>query len=876
LRPRDLGIGHLFERVWDAVIVADAYTGRIVLWNPAATEIFGYSVSEALEMNVEELVPERLRERHRAGLARYRETGHGPYVDSRDLLDLPALRKSGGEIRIEMSLSPIEPIRDVGDDERRYALAVVRDITERKRTEEVLRESQTRFHALVQNALDIVMVTDAHGTIRYVSPSVERVLGYRPEEMLGTSTAEYVHPDDVQGALAEVAEAASKPGVHPVAVETRVRHQDGSWRHLEGIASNLLDDPVVAGMVFNHRDVTERKRGEEEIRRLNEELENRVKERTARLETALAKLRSSEERYRLLVESAGDYAIFMVGPGGRVLDWNAGAERIFGYKEEEIVGEPGSILFTPEDIRSGAPERELRKAREEGRAADERWHLRKDGSRFWASGFVRPVQDAAGNLRGFAKVARDITERRRTEEELRASEERFRATFDQAAVGVTHVGLDGRWLRVNNKLFEITGYPREELLQKTFQDITHPDDLDADLEQASQLLAGEIETYSMEKRYTKKDGSTVWINLTGSLVREPSGEPAYFIAVIEDISERKKAEEALSRSESRYRAVVEQSADGIYLVDAGTGRIVETNPALRSILGYGTEELRGMELHEIVAHDPEDVYANVERTRREGWRFIRERGYRRKDGSVVEVEVAASAIDYGDKQVICAAIRDITERKRAEEALREIREAERRRIARDLHDGVLQDLSYTSAAIGMIMLQAEDARLKEQLQAAIDAVRRGAQGLRVVVNDLRLEVEEGRPFTEMLESLVRRNQMMAKHVEISLDVGERVPATPLGEIGTQASRIIQEALTNARRHAGAKRISVSLRMDGADLIAEVADDGVGFGPETLPGVGLGSMRERVAIIGGDLEIESEKEWGTSVRLRIPLPEGVKG
>jgi PAS domain S-box-containing protein len=875
LRPRDLGIGHLFERVRDAIIVADAHTGRIVLWNPAATEIFGYSVSEALEMNVEELVPERFRERHRAGLARYRGTGHGPFVDSRELLDLPALRKSGGEVRIEMSLSTIEPVRDVGHEERRYALAVVRDITERTTTEGALRESEERFHALVQNSLDIVMVTDAQGAIRYVSPSVERVLGYRSEEMVGTSTAEYVHPEDLERALGELAEAASKTGVHPVAVETRVRHKDGSWRHLEGIANNLLDDPFVGGMVFNHRDVTERKRGEEEIRRLNEELENRVKERTARLETALAELGSSEERYRLLVESAKDYAIFMVDPSGRVLDWNAGAERIFGYKEEDIVGEQGSILFTPEDIRGGAPERELEKAREEGRAADERWHMRKDGSRFWASGFVRPVRDGAGNLRGFAKVARDITERRRTEDELRASEERFRATFEQAAVGVAHLGSDGRWLRVNNKLFEITGYPREELLQKNFQDITHPDDLGADLEKARQLLAGEIETYSMEKRYIKKDGSTVWINLTGSLVRESSGEPDYFIAVIEDITERKKAEEALSQSESRYRAVVEQSADGIYLVDAGAGRILETNPALRGMLGYGAEELRGMELHEIVAHDPEDVYANVERTLREGWRFIRERRYRRKDGSVVEVEVAASAIDYGDKQVICAAIRDITERKRAEEARREIRDAERRRIARDLHDGVLQDLSYTSAAIGMIMLQAEEAGLQEQLQAAVDAVRRGAEGLREVVNDLRIEDEDGRPFTEMVESLVRRNQTMAKHVEISLDVGERVTAKPLGVTGTQASRLMQEALTNARRHAGAKRITVGLRMDGPDLIAEVADDGVGFGPETLPGVGLSSMRERAAVIGGDLKIESGKEWGTRVRLQIPLSEDLQ-
>ena len=202
--------------------------------------------------------------------------------------------------------------------------------------------------------------------------------------------------------------------------------------------------------------------------------------------------------------------------------------------------------------------------------------------------------------------------------------------------------------------------------------------------------------------------------------------------------------------------------------------------------------------------------------------------------------------------------------------MRRVTEAERRRIARDLHDGVLQDLSYTAAAIGMIMLQADDAKLGEQLQAVIDTVRRGAQGLREVVNDLRLEDEEGRPFTEMVESLIRRNRTMARKVEISLHMAVEVPSIPLAETGTQVSRVIQEALTNARRHADAERVSVDLRMDGEDLLAEVSDDGRGFGPETPPGVGLASMRERAALIDAELEIESQPEQGTSVRLRVPL------
>ena len=213
---------------------------------------------------------------------------------------------------------------------------------------------------------------------------------------------------------------------------------------------------------------------------------------------------------------------------------------------------------------------------------------------------------------------------------------------------------------------------------------------------------------------------------------------------------------------------------------------------------------------------------------------------------------------------------DITENRRAKESLRRVTEAERRRIARDLHDGVLQDLSYTAAALGMIMLQAGDANLKEQLQSVIDAVRRGAQGLREVVNDLRLEDEEGRPFTETIESLIRRNRTMARKARISLHIDERVPETPLGETGMQLSRVIQEALTNARRHSGAREISVSLRTDGGYLVTEVSDDGRGFGPDTLTGVGMGSMRERAILIDSELEIESEPERGTSVRLRVPL------
>ena len=164
-----------------------------------------------------------------------------------------------------------------------------------------------------------------------------------------------------------------------------------------------------------------------------------------------------------------------------------------------------------------------------------------------------------------------IHEREQAEEKLKrtaaaaaASEEQFRATFNQAAVGIAQVNLEGKWLLVNQKLCDIVGYSQKELEARTFQDITHPNDLEADLENVHQLLAGKIQTYSMEKRYIRKDGSYVWINLTVALVREPSlqpqqpGKPQYFISVVEDISERKQAEKKLRQSVQRYRFLAEK------------------------------------------------------------------------------------------------------------------------------------------------------------------------------------------------------------------------------------------------------------------------------------------------------------------------------
>ncbi|HZB07682.1 MAG TPA: PAS domain S-box protein, partial [Rubrobacter sp.] len=228
-------------------------------------------------------------------------------------------------------------------------------------------------------------------------------------------------------------------------------------------------------------------------------------------------------------------------PDNPIIYVNPAFEEISGYTAEEVRGR--NCRFLQGGYHEQPALDELREAlTEERECRVVLRNYRKDGTPFWNELYVSPVHDEDGLLTNFVGVQNDITERRRIEEVLRESEERFRATFEHAAVGAAHVGIDGRWLRVNRRLSEIVGYEREELLERTFQDITHPDDLEEYLEQMRLMLEGELQTYTMEKRYLRKGGPEVWVNLTVSLVRDASGEPAYFIAVVEDISERKKTE----------------------------------------------------------------------------------------------------------------------------------------------------------------------------------------------------------------------------------------------------------------------------------------------------------------------------------------------
>jgi PAS domain S-box-containing protein len=323
--------------------------------------------------------------------------------------------------------------------------------------------------------------------------------------------------------------------------------------------------------------------------------------------------------------------------------------------------------------------------------------------------------------------------------------------------------------------------------------------------------------------------------------------------------------------------VVEQAAENIFLVDVGSRCILEGNAALVRSLGYSAEELKGMTLYDVVAHDRESIDRNVGRVVAEKSRFIGERRYRRKDGTLVDVEVSVSALSYRGREVMCIVARDVTERKLSEARLAEAREAERNRIARDLHDDILQDIVYALQEIQIAQITSEDGG-PAVLDEVAEALRRAVEGLRGAIFELRLNEVLGRSLVSSLEVLLDLNRRMARgRYELGLVVDEGFPGTLPERTGREIVRIVQEALANARRHAEPRRVEVRLGLDGGLARVEVSDDGRGFYPGT-PGVGLGqqSMRYRARELGGELVVESAPGRGTRVRFEAPLSRLVAG
>src|ERR671921_261199 len=375
---------------------------------------------------------------------------------------------------------------------------------------------------------------------------------------------------------------------------------------------------------------------------------------------------------RSVVENSSE-SVTIVDPDGTLRYASPAFERMLGYDPEEVVGKMNVLDHVhPDDLPHVLEETE--KALSVGGVATNRVEYRfrhKDGSWRWVESAGTYLLDDP-QVKGVVVQTRDITERKRTEEALREAEERFRRSFEDAAIGMALVAPNGRFLGTNRSLCEILGYREEELLEKSFQDITHPDDLAANLDQRRRMLVGEIRTYQMEKRYMHKEGQVVWALLSVSMVQDEEGQPLYFVSQVQDISDRKRAEQKIRDAEQRYRTLVEQIPAVTYIdpVDDPDTSLY-TSPQIEQMVGYTPEEWQNEKLWPKRLHpdDRERILAADKRFEMGGGEpFSEEYRLLSKDGSVVWVREEAVLLtdEAGETPSWEGVFYDLTERKALE------------------------------------------------------------------------------------------------------------------------------------------------------------------------------------------------------------------
>ena len=436
----------------------------------------------------------------------------------------------------------------------------ITDVTERKRAE----EAQGKMQAQLSNAVEMAHLGpweyDVANDLFTFNDHFYKIFRTTAKQVGGytMSSAEYarrfVHPDDMSVVGEEIRKAieATDPNFNQK-LEHRIFYADGTVGHTTVRFFIVKDAHGRTIKTYGvNQDITDRKRAEET-------------------------LQESEERYRGLFESVSDAIMVFDAETLQFEDANRATLDLYGYSREEflslsvrdISAEQDKTIETVERIKTGEPE-----------TIPLRYQRKRNGAVFAVE--ISSGIFYSGGRKKIIGAVRDITERLRAEEELRESEERFRNTFEQAAVGIAHVLPDGRFVRINQRFCDIVGYTQEEMIEHTFQNITYKDDLETDLDYVSQMLRDELKTYSMEKRYHKKDGSIIWVNLTVSLVRDPSGEPKYFISVVEDITERKRTDEEKKRLEARLQQAYRMEAIGTL---AG-GIAHDFNNILSAIIGF--------------------------------------------------------------------------------------------------------------------------------------------------------------------------------------------------------------------------------------------------------------------------------------------------
>jgi PAS domain S-box-containing protein len=727
------GVTAILDTVPDAVIIINA-TGTILQFNRGAEAIFGYRDEEILGHTLDCLIPERFGQQHQEHL-RHFVTAPENHLQMGRRYEVTGRRRDGTEFPLEAAVCKFTQEQQTG-----FA-AVLRDITGRKQMESEIAQQQARleqqlaertaalaaanqqlehaltrcvelstalqqsqaelarrdanqfmvpnadaslpehaspeqpadvatessaeyFRLLAEYASDLVCLHTPDGHFLYLSPSCERLLGYHPDELVGMNAYNLFHPGDAEDIRTNSHEHVLT-GKTINSVTYRIRKKSGEYIWFESFTQPILDcQGSLVQLVTASRDITDRRHAE-------------------------MALRESEERYRAFVEYSPDM-IMVSSQSGQILFINESGARMLGMEDPgQLVTRFVSDFFDLNRLPTN-PQQTLTPAGDPAVTLLEHQIQRPDGHIRSLEVTSLPIQyqEAPAIL----SVGRDVTARRQAQDALHKSEQRFQAIFDQT---FQHMGLlnpDGTVFKINHSALMFSGLQLADVVGRPIWE-TYFWNTSPDVREQTQAIIAEAATGTFaflhyEAEIRGAGAQTAIIEFSIRPLKDATGTVLLLLLEGRDVTGRKRAEIQLRASQERYRAVVEQVAEGIFLLDTQTMRIIETNPTFQHLLGYTAEELQHLTIYDIIAEPViEEINSNIGMAVHHGWHFIEDGQYVRKDRSLIDVEISASQITYDTTRMLCVVVRNITERKQAEARLRESEERYRQ-IAETAIEGI--------------------------------------------------------------------------------------------------------------------------------------------------------------------------------------------
>jgi PAS domain S-box-containing protein len=732
----------------------------------------------------------------------------------------------------------------------------------------------------VDQAADGIVLTDIRGNIQFVNPAFTAMTGYTSEEVLGQNPRLLKSGRMSEEFYKQLWNTILSGNVWQGDVINK--RKNGTFYNEEMRVAPVRDEHgKITGYIAIKHDVTER----------------RVAEETQAFLAAI-------------VENSED-SIIACTPDGTIRAFNHGAESVFGYSAIEAIGQHMSMLVPPDRYQAlEMLAQELRKG--ERFSQHEGFCLRKDGSELQVSVSAFPIQNAAGEVVAISNILRDVAERKQLERQLRANELRFRGIFENAPFGMCVTGMDGHFIQVNEALCRVAGYTAPELLATSWEAITHPDDLISSFEKMGALVAGNLSFVDDELRNVDRLGNVVWVRVRVSLIRDCFGSPIHFVVHVEDITERRRARQALQCSEEKFRQLAENIREVFWMMDAAGTEIIYVSPAYEPIWGRTCASLYASPAEWMETIHPGD--------RKLVWNALK----RQFRGECVDSEFRINTPEGQEKWIrnrafpirgeggtlirIAGVAEEITDRKhRDDELIRARKEAD---AANRIKSEFLANMSHEirtpiNGVVGMTELLLDTGLTSDQRHYAETICICGNSLLKVINNILdfskiearRLELEiEDFALDVVLQNLGASLALQAegKGIELICIAAPEVPTKLRGDPG-RLRQILTNLVGNAIKFTekGEVAVRVALKETGESnclLHFSVRDTGIGIPEDKIgilfdkftqvkartakkcdgTGLGLAISKQLVEMMGGTVGVTSREGQGSEFWFTVRL------